>query len=478
MIKIDIFTLYYPDVQMYKCNSFIISFTAINLFLMIFVLIGFLFSRKRLGMPFILFYYAQMLFFMSLTNALKDDCLANFLSTFDSYGFFRIANYLIGYVETSNNQSFLSLYIYYDFLLYNLFDIFFYSGIMVFFYISIGNIYIMAISFNYLEGSLRRRVKSIISLFTFSVPLKLFELMYFPLCFIMMMGFYNSSLGDAWNIIIFIVIVIICMSYLFFTNTILTNYFGVYLKTSYLTSFGALYSHLNFVDMRTIGKMIRQGKNDDYMLYRFINMIRADLTFRKIFSFFLAMLIVYLQNTNGVFVYIIIMCIIVLQTALFLVLKVKNSFYYYNGMCDQFYIWMQIILFLNALVLLIASQSPLSLQFSSIFLIFIDMLFYIVLLIGTIIEMIKNQDNDILWKIKNNKKEKIEKKNEFIKLLSAEVIDSTGKTADRKIVRKIVTGKQTDKSQIEKSKLGGSTIRENKTNRDQPQYNFIASKYK
>ena len=478
MIKINIQALFTPDIEMYKCDPFVQILTILNLVIMVLSMVFFFCSTKRLALPFILFQFTQNIYFMSLTNSLKDDCLANFLSSFDSFGFFRLANYFIAPVASTNTGSFLTLYTFFDFLLYNLLDILFYFLVLCVCYIILANSYITFVTSNYVPVKIRSSLKAIIWQFTFSIPLKFIELVYYPLVFTMMVGLFNSGLNQAADIIVFIVIGLFCIWYLFFSNTILTTYFGIYLRTSFLKSFGGLYAHLNFVDLRTIGKMIRQGGNDEYMLYRYINMVRGNLTFNKIFIFFQSMIIVYAQNTDGIWTYIVLICIIIFQTILFLFLKLKNNNFFYAAWIDHFYIWLQIVLFLNAFILLIMSTNPLSIQFSSIFLILIDMLFYTILLIGLVTELWKDQQNDILWKLRNNKKEKVEKKNEFIKLLGAEMMDLDGQIIDRKIAKKPVGVKDTGKSQTWKSQMKASEYKDTKSGLQQSNFGFVLNKYK
>lgn len=446
MININIYALFYPDVSMIKCTGLTTAFSVINFIVAMLVLLHFFLSRKRLALPILLFQFCQSIYFMSLTNSLKDDCLANVLASLDSFGFMRLASYFIGPLTTAYTGSFLTYYVLYDYLLYNLVDILFIGAVLCAIYVILANAYIFMITLRFFEGSVRRRVKTMLSQFSYAIPLKFIELAYYPACFFLMNALFNSAAVSGGDIAALIITALVIIGYLFFSNTILTTYFGLYLRTGFLKRFGSLYAHLNFVNLRTIGRMVRQGGPDDYMLYRYVNMTRGHLTLCKIFAFFKAVLIVYTQNTDGLGTYTVLMIIEIVHSVLFLFLKVKNGTFYYAPYIDHFQIWLHIITFLNCLILLVSSQNSSSVQFASIFLITVDVAFYLVILAGLVYEGWADQSGDILWKIRNSKREKNDKKNEFVKLLQAEVVDSDGRTADRKVVRRAVANRTADGS--------------------------------
>jgi hypothetical protein len=470
MIKINIYALFSPDIRMYKCDSFTTVLTVFNYVVFVAVILGFFFSRKRLAMPFILFQFAQNIYFMSLTNALKDDCLANIFASFDSFAFSRLAQYFVGSVASENTKSFLSLYAQYDFLLYNMLDIIFYVTIFAAIFVVLANAYVSAVAFGRFVGGARRSLKEILVLFQFSIPLKFIEVAYYPLCFMLIGALFNTANVNAANIIVFILATILCVIYLFFSNTILTTYFSLYLRSDFLNRFGGLYSHLNFVNLRTIGRMVRQTGTEDYMLYRYVNMMRGHLTFAKIVGFFQAVLIVYTQNTDGFSTYVVLMIIQVLESSLFIFLKIKNENYFYTAFVDHFMIWMRIVLVVTQLILLVTSRNTSSLQFACVFLAVINLAFYLTVIAAIIAELIMDQSNDILWKIRHSKREKTSQKAEFVKLLQAEVVDLDGRTVERKVVRRLVAAKTGDTGALSKSEFNAS-----KPNPET--YGFVLNKY-
>lgn len=468
------------SVTMFTCSGFYNFLTVFNFIVFNFALFTFLFSRKRLATPFTLFKFAQLMYVFCLFNSLKDDCLSHFFESFDSFFFFRIARYFVGDKTTEYRHSFLSRYNQYDNMMFNLFDIYFYALILSGLFFAILSAYVFLIITNNNNEEWTKKIRIVIDLFAYSIPIKMIEVSFLPMTIYTLVGLYNSAIGDAGNIVITIVLIFLTSCYLLLGIFLLSTYFSFYIKAPFLRKYGALYSHVNFINFAKIVKLLERDTKDDYQAYKYLNMQRNHLNFEKIMYFLISYVIVYSQRSDGLAGLLILMVIFIIFLALYILLRVKNETFFYNAFYDYPFFTVNSVVILNALLLAVCSQQNTSVQFTSVFLMIVNIGTYIYLLVAFCMEIWRSQDKDLLWKLKINRQDKINKKDEFIKLLQAEVVDEKGRATDRRAYTKKTVVVERTQDEIRKSMIsrGNRGDQGPKNVSKSTNFDFVMKKYK
>ena len=400
----------HSSVSMFTCSGFYDFLTIFNFIVFNVALFTFLFSRKRLASPFTLFKFAQLMYIFCLFNSLKDDCLSHFFESFDSFFFFRIARYFVGEQYSAYYHSFLSRYNQYDNMLFNIFDIYFYALILsgTFFATLSAYVFLMVTKNNNEEWT--KKIRNAIDLFAYSIPIKVLELTFLPLSLYTITGLYNSTIGDAGNIVITVVLIFLTSGYLLLGIFLLSTYFSFYIKAPFLRKYGALYSHVNFINFAKIVKILERDSKDDYQAYKYLNMQRNHLNFEKIMYFMISYVIVYAQRSDGLAGLLILMIVFAIFFGLYVLLRVKNETFFYNAFYDYPFFTVNSVVILNALLLAVCSQQSTSVEFTSVFLMIVNLGTYAFLLVAFCMEILRSQDKDLLWKLKINRQDKINKK--------------------------------------------------------------------
>jgi hypothetical protein len=469
----------FPNVSMYTCTGFSDFLIYLNSIIFNIVLVFFMFSRKRLATPFMIFKFGQIVYIFSLFNSLKDDCLSTFYESFDSFFFFRISRFIIGPLQTTYFHSFFSRFNQYDNMVFNIFDVYFYALLLggAFFLVLCSYIFLIVTNSNNEEWM--KKIRVIIDLFAYSVPIKLLEITYFPLSLYLLIGLYNSTLGDAGNIIITVVLILVTSLYLLVGIFLLSTYFSFYIKAPFIRKYGALYSHTNFINFSKIVKLLEEKSKDNYQAYRYLNLQRNHLNFEKILYFMISYILTYSQRSDGFVGLLIFMFVMIIFLTLFIFLRVKNDHFFYNPVLDYPNFVITIVFILNGLLLAVCTKESTSVQFTSVFLMLVNIGAYIFLLVCFCYEIWRSQDKDLLWKLKINRQDKINKKDEFIKLLQAEVIDERCRAIDRRAVTKTTIKERTNED-IRKSVMSRSNRPDQRPNENiqkSQKFDFVMKKY-
>ena len=365
-------------------------------------------------------------------------------------------------------------------MLFNIFDIYFYALILsgTFFATLSAYVFLMVTKNNNEEWT--KKIRNAIDLFAYSIPIKVLELTFLPLSLYTITGLYNSTIGDAGNIVITVVLIFLTSGYLLLGIFLLSTYFSFYIKAPFLRKYGALYSHVNFINFAKIVKILERDSKDDYQAYKYLNMQRNHLNFEKIMYFMISYVIVYAQRSDGLAGLLILMIVFAIFFGLYVLLRVKNETFFYNAFYDYPFFTVNSVVILNALLLAVCSQQSTSVEFTSVFLMIVNLGTYAFLLVAFCMEILRSQDKDLLWKLKINRQDKINKKDEFIKLLQAEVVDEKGRAIDRRAYTKKAVVIERTQDEIRKSMMS-RTNRGDQATKDvskSTNFDFVMKKYK
>ena len=419
MTELNIADIFSEDVDMFSCRNFAKGWTIVNFICFCFILFTFTLSRKRLVLPYIIFRHIQILYTLCLVNQMKDECLSMFLESYDSFFFFRVVRYFIGPEETSFKHSFLHVYNAYDDMLSNLFDMYFYMIVFSVIFVIVILAYLQILVTTKNKGYLKR-AKYFVDLFSYSVPIKLFELFFYPLTLIYLSGLYNISKLSVFDGFVLFIVLLLVQFYMWSSLFVLNTYFNFYFKSIFIRKFGALYIHTYFFDLKKLAVMAETDTMDSYSKYRIFNLVRNHLILEKVFYYVMAVFIVYFQDSSGIVSYAMIMVSIVIGQAVFLLLQRKNGQFFYYGGYDNVYTVSNIVLVLTVMILMINSRVHNSIKFGAVFIMIINITLTMLMFMAYAHEFISLQTTDLVWKLKIRKQDKINDREDYVQMLRAE----------------------------------------------------------
>lgn len=439
MTELDIASIFEDNVDMFNCKGFTTAWTVVNFIFSIFIIFTFMLSRKRLALPYIIFRHFQILFTFCLVNQMKDDCLSRFLESYDSFFFFRYVRYFIGSETSSMKHNFLNIYAMYDDLLSNLFDMYFYLIIFAAVFCLTVLVYLRMLVTSHNKKSLRR-VKFVLNLFSYGVPIKLLQLFFLPLSLIYVSALYNATELPAFDIVVMVIVMILTQGYAWASLFLLNTYFNFFFKSAYIQKFGALYIHTYFFNLKKLAQMVETDTIDDYSRYRMFNLVRNHLVFENVLYFYIAVSLVFFQGSNAIVTYIVIMIILLINTAIFLILRIKNDQFFYIPAHDILYLLSNAVLVVTLIVLMINSKSYSSLRFGAVFIMIINITAFFGLGLAYLHEFFTLQKSDLVWKLRIKKQDKINDREDYINLLKAEVVqnDLTASRSFKRVINRSV----------------------------------------
>ncbi len=126
--------------------------------------------------------------------------------------------------------------------------------------------------------------------FTYQIPLKFLELIFFPVSYFLILSFYNITIGKAYDIIVMCILLILFLFYYFLTIYLMNTTFFTYIKPQFIKYYGSLYFHMNFINL---DKHLQQ--NDGLPLKKLIlyTVARNYINIKKWLNFIIAFIAIY-----------------------------------------------------------------------------------------------------------------------------------------------------------------------------------------
>lgn len=459
----------FTDVSMFTCSTFSQVMNYVNLVFLVFVLSTFIFFEKRIAFPAIFFFFFHNIYLLAFPNFVKDECLQNFVLSFGQIFFHRVSHYLSSSSLPVSPRNFVYQIGHYDNIISNLFGVNLICVLCIFFCVFFVLICFI-ILFNFHNQQTLTFFRKITRAFIFRAPLRTIDAIYMPVCLFSLMVFSdlgNMAVGDIVFASIYSIFLIV---FLWFSVFLLNSYLHFYIDYNFLRKFGGLYDYVNFFSTSQANQILN-NKVLKFSEFKSFNLIRNHSNRQKISGFTKSLVIILTTGfSSQILSLIIILIVLIIEFLIFIILKKNQQLYYYSAKADVIAIISFISLIISYILMIINGITTSMTQVASIGIMALVFLNYICIIGYSIYELVSSQEKDFLWKIKIERVDLVQKKENYINIMKNynelednKINDKYKKKFNLSRIKRLTKRKEMEKRSSQKQDM---------------EFNFATDKYK